>query len=152
MARNLVGRIIEHADRPFDEAFMTAAFEAFYRERGWAIYTFNNLLLEPIPDAGKQLLIAQYGSDGTGDDARQRIADAFFANFEDPRRLTATLQDAAKARAFIAESAGGSWIWPVLGGGLRVARAQIRRRLGLEPGHPRSDALASPEPGLSAPP
>ena len=152
MAKNLVARIVEHGDRPFDEAFMTETFDAFYRERGRAIYTFNNLLLEPLPDAGKHLLFAQYGSDGTGEDGRQRIADAFIANFEDPRRLTATMQDTAMARAFIGESTGGSWIWPVVGGGLRVARAQIRGRLGLDPGHPRAQPIAGSEPVLRAAP
>jgi hypothetical protein len=148
MAKNLVARVVEHGDRPFDEAFMIDTFEAYYRERGRTIYAFNNLLLEPIPIAGIHLLMAQYGSDGTGEDGPQRIADAFIANFEDPRRLTAAFQDTATARAFISESTRGSWLWPVLGGGLRIARAQIRGRLGLDPGHPRAEPSVGGEPVL----
>jgi hypothetical protein len=138
MAKHLVASAVAHGDRPFDEAFMSATFEAFYREHGHATYTFNNLLLEPMTAAGKQLLIAQYGSDGTGDSARQRIADAFIANFEDPRRLTEAFQDVGVARAFIASTSGRSWIWPTLEGGVAVARGQIRQKLGLDPRHPRT--------------
>ena len=64
MARNLVESIIARKDRPFDAAWMTETFERFYARSGDITYTFNNLLLEPITNAGKQLLIAQYGSDG----------------------------------------------------------------------------------------
>ena len=48
---------------------------------------FNNLFLEPITAPAKEILIAQYGSDGRAGNhsGRQNLADAFFANFNDPR-------------------------------------------------------------------
>ena len=59
-------------------------------------YAFNNILLEPITAAGKQILMAQYGSDGRarGSTGQQRIADAFIENFNDAMaslRLSSTL-------------------------------------------------------------
>ena len=64
MARNLVELIIVRKDLPFDALRMTETFERFYARFGHITYTFNNILLEPITNAGKMLLIAQYGSDG----------------------------------------------------------------------------------------
>ena len=64
MARNLVESIIARKDQPFDAPWMTETFERFYGRYGDVTYTFNNILLEPITSAGKQLLMAQYGSDG----------------------------------------------------------------------------------------
>ena len=136
MARNLVERIVAHGDRPFDEEFLTATFEAFYRRHGGPTYTFNNLLLEPMTDAGKELLIAQYGCDGTGNSGRQRIANALMANFNDPERYTPAFQDMATARALIEKCTGRSWIAAGISGRLGVARAQLRQLLGRDPGHP----------------
>jgi 2-polyprenyl-6-methoxyphenol hydroxylase-like FAD-dependent oxidoreductase len=146
MAKHLVQSVVAHGDRPFDEAFMTETFEAYYRDQGQPTVAFNNLLLEPMTAAGRQILVAQYGSDGTGGSARQRLADAFIRNFEDPRRSTAAFLDPARARALIAEHAGGSWIWPTLAGGLGVARGQIRQKLGLDPEHPRAPDAGPPAP------
>jgi 2-polyprenyl-6-methoxyphenol hydroxylase-like FAD-dependent oxidoreductase len=138
MARNLVECVAAHGDRPFDEAFLTATFESFYRRHGGPTYTFNNVLLEPLTDAGKELLIAQYGCDGTGDSARQRIADAFVANFNDPQQHTPLFQDTARVRAFIEKCTGRSWIRSAALGRLAIARAQLRQLLGRDPGHPRA--------------
>jgi Styrene monooxygenase A putative substrate binding domain/NAD(P)-binding Rossmann-like domain len=136
MARNLVECIVAHGDRPFDEAFLTATFEAFYRRHGEPTYTFNNLLLEPVTDAAKELLIAQYGCDGTGDGGRQRIADAFAANFIDPRELTPIFQDMGRVREFIEKCTGRSWVRSAAAGRLAIARGQLRQLLGRDPGHP----------------
>jgi Styrene monooxygenase A putative substrate binding domain/NAD(P)-binding Rossmann-like domain len=136
MARNLVESIVAHQDRPFDEAFLTATFERFYADHGEAAYVFSHLLLEPITDAGKELLIAQYGSDGTGDGGKQTIADAFFHNFADPRSLTPLLRDVPGARAFIEQHTGGSWLRSAARGRFGIARGQIRQKLGLAPNHP----------------
>jgi hypothetical protein len=140
MARNLVERVVAHGDRPFDADWMTATFEAYWARHGGPTTRFNNLLLEPLPDAGKHVLMAQYGSDGVRTDTPQKIADAFALNFEDPARITDVIDDTPKARAFIAEKAGGSWIWPVVRGALGVGREQARQALGGEPRHPRAPA------------
>jgi hypothetical protein len=138
MARNLVESIVARQDRPFDAQWMTETFERFYRAHGEPTYTFNNILLEPITEAGKQLLIAQYGSDGRarGANGKQRIADAFIENFNDANCLTPAFMDARKAHAVIKEKTGKPWLVAVAGGALGVAKAQLRQKLGKAPGHP----------------
>lgn len=138
MARNMVESIIARHERPFDAAWMTETFERFYAQSGGITYTFNNILLEPITEAGKQLLIAQYGSDGRarGVSGKQRIADAFIENFNDANGLTPAFMDARKAHAVIREKTGKPWLAAVAGGALGVARGQLRQKLGLAPGHP----------------
>jgi hypothetical protein len=85
------------------------------------------MFLEPIPAAAKEILIAQYGSDGRADNERgpQHIADAFFANFNDPRTLTPAFTDMQRARAFIAHTTGRPWLWSAVRGRARVAGEQI---------------------------
>jgi hypothetical protein len=138
MARNMVESIVARQDRPFDAQWMTETFERFYARWGGITYAFNNILLEPITEAGKQLLIAQYGSDGRarGATGRQRIADAFIENFNDANGLTPAFLDARKAHAVIREKTGKPWLAAVAGGALGVARGQLRQKLGLAPGHP----------------
>jgi hypothetical protein len=136
MAQNLVACVREHGDRPYDEAFMAATFDRFYARHGHGSNTFTSVLLGSIPDAAKELLIAQYGSDGTGDNGRQAIADAFTHNFNDPATLTETVQDLSLARAFITRTTGKSWVRAAIAGRLAIASGQIRQKLGLPPKHP----------------
>ena len=87
MARNLVESIIARKDQPFDAQWMTETFERFYARYGGITYIFNNLLLEPITTAGKQLLIAQYGSDGRARQPRPtrlKSANAFLCGLSPP--------------------------------------------------------------------
>lgn len=141
MARNLVELIIAREDRPFDAQWMTETFERFYAKFGGITYIFNNILLEPITAAGKQMLIAQYGSDGgaRGSTGPQRIADAFIENFNDANELTGAFLDFDKAHAVISEKTGISWPLAVARGALGVAKAQLRQKLGRDPGHPAVD-------------
>jgi 2-polyprenyl-6-methoxyphenol hydroxylase-like FAD-dependent oxidoreductase len=138
MAKHLVESVVARGDRPFDEAWMTATFDAFYEDHGHAAYTFNNLLLEPITDAGKELLIAQYGSDGVRRDGVQAIADSFTNNFADPRRYTHLLTDMAAVKAFVEAKTGRSWLRSAVRGRLGIGKQQIRQKLGLAPMHPRA--------------
>lgn len=148
MVRNLLECVAEHGDRPFDAAWMNATFERFYARHGASTYAFNNLLLEEITPAARDLLIAQYGSDGHPGNASgpQALANAFVENFEDPSTLTPILADRAAVHRFIERSTGKGWLRAVAAGGLRIARVQLRQRLGLEPNHPRANGtlLASP--------
>ncbi len=123
-ARHMVESIVAREERPFDAEWITATFDAFWNEHARHACTFNDMFLEPIPDAAKELLIAQMGSTGrTGDTSgQQRIADAFFANFNDPRILTPAFTNIQRARAFIRESTGRSWMWSAVRGRARVAR------------------------------
>jgi hypothetical protein len=123
-ARHLVDRIVARGERPFDARWMAETFDAFWNEYARYACAFNNMFLEPIPDAAKELLIAQVGSTGLPRDESgpQRIADAFFANFNDPRTLTPAFTDMPRMRAFIAERTGRSWMWSAVRGRARVAR------------------------------
>jgi len=125
--RHLVDAIVARGDQPFDEKWITATFDAFFHEHARAACDFTSLFLEPVPDAAKELLIAQYGSDGRADNdsGRQRIANAFFENFNDPRRLTATFRDMQRARAFISQITGRSWIRSAVRGRAAVLRDQV---------------------------
>jgi 2-polyprenyl-6-methoxyphenol hydroxylase-like FAD-dependent oxidoreductase len=137
MARNLVECILERGDRPFDRQWMAGTFEKFWQRHHW-IDKFNNTLLEPLTDPGKELLIAQYGSSGRKDDnsGRQAIADAFIENFNDPMLITGAFHDMQQARALISKLTGHSWIWSALRGRVAILGGQLRQKLGMDPGHP----------------
>jgi len=131
-AGHLVAAIVARGDRPFDAQWMTDTFDAFWNEHGRTACTFSNLLLEPITAPAKELLIAQYGSDGEpdNDSGRQRVADAFFANFNDPRALTPAFLDMDRSRAFIAATTGKPWIVSAVRGRAAIARDQLRQLVG----------------------
>ncbi|MFL5352286.1 styrene monooxygenase/indole monooxygenase family protein [Archangium sp.] len=136
--RNLLECVAGHGDRPFDAAWMHATFERFFARHGLPTYTFNNLLLEPIGPAARELLMAQYGSDGRADNqsAVQRLANAFTENFNDPAALTSVVQDQRQTRELIAQTTGSPWFAALARGGLGVARGQLRQKLGLDPKPP----------------
>ena len=136
MARNLVECIVERTDRPFDADWMRATFERFWQRNRYTDM-FNNLLLEPLPGAGKLLLIAQYGSTGRADDTspQQKLANIFCENFNDPALYTEALQDKAKVKQLIRETCGSTF-WPLARGGLGILQGQLRQAFGMSPGHP----------------
>jgi hypothetical protein len=137
MARNLVECIVERGEQPYDVDWMNETFERFW-ERHHLINTFNNALLEPITNPGKELLIAQYGSTGSTVDepGPQRIANLFVENFDDPASFSEAFFDMKTARAAI-EKATGQPAWrSALRGRLAIAKGQIRQKLGKPPGHP----------------
>jgi 2-polyprenyl-6-methoxyphenol hydroxylase-like FAD-dependent oxidoreductase len=127
-ARQLVESIVARGSQPFDRDWIDATFEAYWREHGSRAYEFSNLLLEPLTDPAKELLIAQYGSDGRidNDGSQQRVANAFVENFTDPRRLTAAFTDMVAARKVIGDLAG-PWAWNGIRGRAKVAANQVRR-------------------------
>jgi 2-polyprenyl-6-methoxyphenol hydroxylase-like FAD-dependent oxidoreductase len=148
MARNLVEAVTARGDLPFDEEWMTAMFERYWQRHGKPINDFNNLFLEPITPAAQELLIAQYGVDGTAKDGRQAIADAFITAFNDPATLIGALLDIDQSRAFIERKTGRSWRHTGTAGRLRIARNQLRQLVGLPPNHP----LAPAPPAFTPPP
>lgn len=117
-ARHLVRSIVRRGNGALDAQWMTETFDDFWESHAKYACLFSNLFLEPITAAAQELLIAQYGSDGRADNdsPRQRIADAFFSNFNDPRELTETLLDVRRARAFIAEVTGRPWLYTAIRG------------------------------------
>jgi hypothetical protein len=131
LVRHLVDTINFRPDATFDATWMTDTFESFWADHGYPTVTFNNTLLEPLTPAGRLLLISQHGSDGNGDEPKQRIANALVENFADPRRVTNAFTDRFAARRLVAELSGHSWHRELLGGALRVGTAQLRRVFGI---------------------
>jgi 2-polyprenyl-6-methoxyphenol hydroxylase-like FAD-dependent oxidoreductase len=129
-ARQLVADILDNEKRPFDAAWMRRSFETFYRDHAAYATTFSNLLLEPLTAPAKELLIAQYGSDGRIDNTSgaQRIANAFFENFNDPGSLTPALTDMRRAREAIAAMTRQPWLWNAIRGRAAIARDQLIAR------------------------
>ena len=132
-ARHLVSRIIARGDGPFDDEWITATFEDFYDEHARHAGQFSNLLLEPITAPAKELLIAQYGSDGRAENhtGPQRIANAFVENFNDPRLLTPAFTEMSAARRAIAAHTEGRWLWNGVRGRASIARDQVKGKLGI---------------------
>jgi len=137
MARVVVDSIIAREDLNLDEPWMRETFESFW-DRHRYINLFNNLLLEPLTNPGKELLIAQYGSTGRTDNASgaQKIANMFSENFNDPKLMTEAFLDMKKARALIAEQTGKPWWRAALAGRLAIGKQQVRQKLGKAPNHP----------------
>jgi len=143
LVRHVVQTIAAAPDAAFDAAWMTRTFEAFWADHGAPTVAFNNALLEPPTAAAQLLLISQCGSDGTADSPQQRIANAMFENFVDPRRITDAFLDRSAARKLIAELTGHSWLRQFLTGGARVGASQIRRVFGTGPAYVRLAPHAS---------
>ncbi len=137
MARNLVNCIFERKDSAFDREWMAGTFERFWARHG-LINTFNNTLLEPLTDPGKEILIAQYGSTGVPGDhsGQQALANAFIDNFDDPAYITEAFHDMAKARALIEKLTGKHWLFSAARGRAAIAKGQLRQKLGFAAGHP----------------
>lgn len=135
LARHVVAAVAAAPDAVFDAAWMTRTFEAFWADHGSVTVRFNNLFLEPMTTAGRLLLISQHGSTGVSDTPRQRIANAVFENFVDPRRITQAFIEPRAARKLIAELSGHSWHREFLGGALRIGSAQLRRVFGTGPAY-----------------
>jgi flavin-dependent dehydrogenase len=86
--------VIALGDGPFDEAWMTAVNSAYWEAHGKPAYTFNNILLEPLTEAGGTILMESVNNRG--------FADSFFAgNFPTPEKFFPGMVDAAAARALI---------------------------------------------------
>ncbi len=131
--KTLLAAVAARPEGAFDAAWMRATFDRFCETSGIATNAFNNLLLEEITPAAKEMLIAQYGSDGRlgNDSPDQRIADMFINNLDDPTRITDCLIAPAKAKQAIAETYGASAAMVGVKGRLRIAKGQIRQLVGL---------------------
>jgi hypothetical protein len=139
---HLAAAIAADPEATFDAAWMTATFEEFWADHGEPTVTLNNVFLEPMTAAGKLLMISQHGSDGVTDTPNQRIADAIFENFVDPRRNTDAFVHTRAARKLVAELTGHSWGRAFAAGVLRVGSAQLRRILRLAAADPDAPAPA----------
>lgn len=136
MVKTVVEQLAARGEGPFDADWMRATFDRFWERHHW-IEKFNDTLLEPLTPAGRTLLVSQYGSDGKpgNDSPQQAIADLFIENFNDPALITEAFHDKAKASKVV-EDAFGSARTPFVRGAVRIARGQLRQKLGRPAGHP----------------
>jgi 2-polyprenyl-6-methoxyphenol hydroxylase-like FAD-dependent oxidoreductase len=136
MSKVFVDAIVERGDGPFDADWMRATFDRFWERWQWR-ERFNNTLLVPLTKAGKLLLVSTYGSTAREDDVspQQRLADAFIDNFDDPAVLTPGFHDEDEAKRILKETFGSS-TRPYLRGMAKIARGQLRHKLGRDQGHP----------------
>jgi hypothetical protein len=85
--------ILEREDRPFDRAWMQAAFDTYWAE-AQHITNWTNAMLQPLPEHVQQIL---------GTAAGNRTVAARFANgFSDPRDFQHWLMDPDKASQYLA--------------------------------------------------
>ncbi|WP_224244652.1 styrene monooxygenase/indole monooxygenase family protein [Hyalangium gracile] len=138
MVRNLVECVIAHGDRPFDAQWMTETFERFYSRHGRATYEYTNAMLSPPSAAARDLMFAQYGSDGRFDNESgpQQLANLYAEMANDPAALFPIMQDRRRIHEYIEQKTGRSWIRAVASGAMGVAREEFRQWRGLEPRHP----------------
>jgi 2-polyprenyl-6-methoxyphenol hydroxylase-like FAD-dependent oxidoreductase len=138
MVRNLVESIIAHGDKSFDAQWLTDTFETFWNRHGYATYTMTNMMLKEPTLGMKELLFAQYGSDGRFDNTspEQQLANFFADCVNDPASTLPLLQDRRKVHQLIEKATGRSWIRSVASGAMSVAWEEFRQWRGLEPRHP----------------
>jgi hypothetical protein len=88
--------ILDHGDRPFDAAFMQAAFDSYWDYAQFVVGWTNNMLLPPPDHIVKILGTAQ---------ANPRVAHWFVNGFNDPRNYFPTITDPGLTDAFLGASA-----------------------------------------------
>ena len=86
----IANAVIDHGDEEFDEAWANQVREDFWNYHGEAAYTFNNILLEPLTEAGRAVL-------GFASQNREFADQHFIGNFNKPRNFFPWMDDAAAA-------------------------------------------------------
>jgi 2-polyprenyl-6-methoxyphenol hydroxylase-like FAD-dependent oxidoreductase len=89
-----IERIVERGARPFDADWMEALFQEYWEKESKGITNFTNLLLEPITEPAREILVAASHNPA--------LADWFVGNFNEPQDFWPWIDDLDKARAFIA--------------------------------------------------
>ncbi|MSR14330.1 MAG: oxidoreductase [Gammaproteobacteria bacterium] len=95
-AKFVADAIIERGDAAFDEAWANRVRDDFWEYHGRAAYAFNNILLEPLTEAGQIVL-------GYASQHRAFSDQHFIGNMASPNYFFPWLEDPALARAKIAE-------------------------------------------------
>ena len=93
-AKYMADQVMARGDNVFDENWMDKVNNDWWHSAGKYAYTFNNILLEPLTEAGSIMLMQA---------ARDRaFADRhFFGNFPKTQDFFPEIEDAAKARALV---------------------------------------------------
>ncbi|MEV7871546.1 styrene monooxygenase/indole monooxygenase family protein [Streptomyces sp. NPDC088124] len=98
-AASYLDSIVGHGDRPFDEAWMRAAFDRFWDVARHAT-KWTNAMLGPAPEHVLGLI-------GAGERLR-RVADRFANGFDDPSDFENFFYDPEKTDAYLAEAASST--------------------------------------------
>ncbi|HST47993.1 styrene monooxygenase/indole monooxygenase family protein [Jatrophihabitans sp.] len=90
--------ILEHADRPFDRAFMERVFEKFWTQHGRATTQWSNMMLVPPPPHVLEILGAasQFPA----------IGNRYIEAFDDPNDFDEWFMDPDKAAAYLGQVVG----------------------------------------------
>jgi hypothetical protein len=131
LAKALSDAITAHDGESFDAAWIRRTYETFYQRWGAPAMRWTQLLLEPMGPAARYLLLAQQGADGSsvGGTPKQRLADAFVQNFDDPLDLVDRLQNFAETRRWVSGILGKRADWEAARGLLAVGTRQLRNTL-----------------------
>ena len=131
LAETLTEAIIARKNAPFERAWIKSVYDAFYERWAWPAMRWTHLLLEPMGPAARYLFLAQEGADGAslGGTPKQKIADAFAENFDDPRRLCDTLKSFSQTRRYVGDVLGSGSDWEVAKRLLAVGGRQLRNSL-----------------------
>lgn len=95
-ANYVADAIMERSDAPFDEEWAADLRDAFWHGHGRAAYQFNNILLEPLTEAGRTVV-------GYASQNRAFADQQFIGNMENPNKFFPWFTDPDLARAKIAE-------------------------------------------------
>lgn len=87
-------RILDHGDRPFDEAWMHDTFEAYWDYAQWVV-RWTNMLLQPPPPFVLEIMATAC--------SEPRLAHRMANGFDDPRDFFPWFADPAAASAYLAE-------------------------------------------------
>ncbi|MFE3828709.1 styrene monooxygenase/indole monooxygenase family protein [Streptomyces sp. NPDC059092] len=98
-AASYLDSIVEHGDRPFDEAWMRAAFDRHWEQARHAT-RWTNAMLNPPPDHVLGLIGAAQ--------RLQPVADRLANGFDDPSDFEHFFYDPQKSAAYLAEAAAGA--------------------------------------------
>ena len=131
LAHTLVDAIAARGDAAFDAGWIRSTYDSFYERWGAPAMRWTQLLLEPMAVAARYMLLAQQGADGSslGGTPRQRLADAFAQNFDDPIVLADTLKDLKQTRRWVSGVLGAGADLQAARGLLAVGARQIRNAL-----------------------
>jgi hypothetical protein len=131
LAAALVEAVVARKDGAFDRAWIRQTYDAFYERWGRPSMRWTHFLLEPMGLAARYMFLAQVGADGAtvGGTPKQRIADAFSRNFDDPAELVDTLSDLSRTRQWVSSVMGGWTDWEVAKGFVAVGGRQLRNAM-----------------------